>query len=612
MFKYENLSNTVKKSPVDTAENILANGWSRRGYPVCLLSSIPWAMKDSSERSWNFLIHCLDMIDPLLKSYDVTGNLKWLHATKGVIFDWVEFSESQEDNDESMLWYDMAVGIRAYRLAYFYEQAVLNELMSESERSALWKSMLAHAKYLQAESNIIFHNNHGLYQVAGQLAMGRRLFNLDEIMQHSLELGKQRLETMITQQFAEDGIHKEHSPDYHRMVYETLKAMDEAELIDPKWKPHLVKIEKALANFITPSGNIVNFGDSDSRAMRIKPRHAKAKWQTTEMAYVVTNGELGNIESGLTVYEQGGYFVIRDFLDAGHYQDSSYLAQIAAFHSRAHKHADDLSFVWSEFGVDIILDAGRYGYLGKAEQGSDLWKDGYWYSDPNRVYVESTKAHSTLEFNGENYQRKAIKPYGSAIGRSHSICVDGKMLYAIETECKHSSSIKRSRLIIYSPRDFLIIVDWFKDYSDDVHHVKQWFQVSPELNLVENSCVLAFSNQKMPKLFVDTLISDFKFGRASKGETDISGNPCSGWWSPGERKITPCTSIFFETENQLSTASAATILTFSEKSDFLPLQSDINVSGRKGVLRWFNSGRKNELRFSRQINDGIQLDFTRK
>ena len=45
------------------------------------------------------------------------------------------------------------------------------------------------------------------------------------------------------------------------------------------------------------------------------------------------------------------------------FKNSSYLAQTCAFHSRVHKHADDLSLIWWEHGHQILIDPGKYGYL---------------------------------------------------------------------------------------------------------------------------------------------------------------------------------------------------------------------------------------------------------
>ena len=47
---------------------------------------------------------------------------------------------------------------------------------------------------------------------------------------------------------------------------------------------------------------------------------------------------------------------------------------------------------------------------GRTKPGTELWKQGFWYGDPNRVFVESTHAHNTVEVGGESYNRSPVPP----------------------------------------------------------------------------------------------------------------------------------------------------------------------------------------------------------
>ncbi len=58
------------------------------------------------------------------------------------------------------------------------------------------------------------------------------------------EAGQQglvRLEKMLAQQFTPEGVHREHSPGYHLMVYKTLKEIMASGLID---QPKIVEISR--------------------------------------------------------------------------------------------------------------------------------------------------------------------------------------------------------------------------------------------------------------------------------------------------------------------------------------------------------------------------------
>ncbi len=156
-----------------------------------------------------------------------------------------------------------------------------------------------------------------------------------------------------------------------------------------------------------------------------------------------------------------------------------YFAQTASFHSRVHKHADDLSFVWSDRGLPILVDPARFAYSGKTERGSDLAKQGFWYADPKRIYVESTRAHNTVEIDGRSYNRTRT-PYSSALRYA------GEQDGLIVTECHHrpAGTVLHIRLLTLAPGRFLLVVDWLFDRSGTAHDFRQHVHFHPDWHVV--------------------------------------------------------------------------------------------------------------------------------
>src|SRR5699024_2072857 len=96
-----------------------------------------------------------------------------------------------------------------------------------------------------------------------------------------------------------------------------------------------------LGWMVQPDGTLVQFGDSpetlivDADADSIDPA----------TAYVLSGGQRGTSPSEeLAVFHDGGYAFVRSPQPSAQHrlEEGSYLAFSAAFHSRAHKHADDL------------------------------------------------------------------------------------------------------------------------------------------------------------------------------------------------------------------------------------------------------------------------------
>nr|WP_302477414.1 heparinase II/III family protein [Achromobacter animicus] len=593
---------------VHKADEILSQGWSPRGYETVHLDRpLPWKMVSQEKRSHNFHIHCLDMLDPLLRAHSQTLNPKYLTASLAVIIDWIEKNSDCGGADVSpFAWYDMAVGMRAYRLAYAYEQCESNELLSDELRGRLWGSLEQHAAYLANDKNIAFHNNHGYYQVAGQIAMGRRFAPQSAVMKQALAQGRSRLKVMLEQQFASDGVHREHSPDYHRMVYDTLKALIDAGLIeDEETIEFAARVEEALSWFVFPNQHIVNFGDSDFRSLSRSEKIADKKWCTPEMKFWASGGLVGGLSKETTrTFKEGGYWVARKpGEDASDLSSYSYLALNAAFHSRTHKHADDLSFVWFDRKTNLLVDAGRYGYIGKTEQESALWKEGHWYSDPWRVYCESTRAHNTLEFDGRNGVRKGAKPYGSALGRSGS---DASGLVWAEAECKQFSSIRHARVLCFMPGQWLVVFDWFHDNADSRHAVKQWFHLGHELQLLaDREQFLASVPGSAQFLRVASLLAGPKPSQPHIGEEQPA---IQGWWSPRERDIVP-NYAFNYSLSDAATGAFATLFSFSDVLTPDTEWSKVNQSGRKGQFRWRDANQTHELWIERPADGEMTVKY---
>lgn len=604
MYPYECISGLRPDQALKRAEKVIKGGWRCGRYPaVELMGDIPWDFSDHEMRSWNYHIHSWDMIDSLLLAHTVSKDDQWLAPCLRVVFDWLSYLERERVSPFS--WYDMAVGLRAYRLAYIYDVASSSCLLDSACLDRMWQALLMHAEYLSKDENIVFSNNHGYYQVAGQLAMGRRFARQSNEMDFAWRQGEERLKRMLKQQFTSEGGHREHSPDYHLMVYGTLRGLINAGLIlDEDVLGEIGRIEECLSWFITPSQVIANFGDSSAKVVSDSSGIAAERWVTPNMQYFASQGQVGERSDGsMRVFEDTGYFVVRhpDRNFPERPERDCYLAQMAAFHSRTHKHADDLSFIWSDRGHALLVDAGRYGYVGKVEKGSALWSDGYWYGDPNRVYCESTRAHNALEFDLINYPRKGRKPYGSALRR----WLEKDGLYAVETECRHFTGVRHFRLLVLCPGQWLVVLDWFKDGLLRNHDVRQWFHFAPELQCEHDAMgrLVRLPDSPQPLRVVPLL--SCQVSADYRGQT---GELMQGWFSPAERVMVPATA-FNHALKGVSQGTIATLFSFSEQLRVEPAVTEVNATAREGRLGWRDERGQHVLIFSRPQDGEISVEL---
>lgn len=606
IYSYEQITNLAPTKAVRKSDEALLEGWGRRQYAALNLSKpIPWALTNPDLRSWNFYIHSLDMIDTLLAAHSQTADLRYLTPALRIGLDWVSTHPRQAEGVSPMAWYDMAVGLRAYRLGYLYQAADQAGLLDAAQKAALWSSLHEHRAELADDANIAFHNNHGYFQVAGQLALGRRFREVSQPMAALHDQGVHRLRRMLDQQFGVDGVHREHSPDYHRMVADTLLGLVRAGLVeDPKLLGRVDAIENALAWFVTPDGTITNFGDSDSRKMTYSADGASRKWTTPLMRAVASNGATGKgWPRGLRQFPETGYAVVRcpDPVAADDITRDTYLAQTAAFHSRTHKHCDDLSFIWHDGGQPLLVDAGRYGYIGKTETGSDLWQEGFWYSDPMRMFMESTRAHNTLEFDGLNAQRKGVKPYGSALVQA---CQKDEV-YCIETRSKQHRSIWHDRVLLLRPSQWLVVFDVYTDNLKAPHDVRQWFHLAPGHNAVQVADGYDVGLKDGSQMALRSLIGTPDSGPVISGR---EADPIQGWWSDKERSVMPADALCF-TQTGEASGVFATLLTLSAGGDVVVEKGRSNVTGRKAQFAWSDRFGRHSIAFER--GDGLfSLDYS--
>lgn len=606
---YEGFYAVPPRKAINLANKELARGKASGGnfIEIDLYKSIDWEGLLSKGRSYNFHVHSWDMLEYLLTAYHITRELRFLNPCLDIALAWIDKFPNPPSNS-TFAWYDMAVGLRAYRLAYILDAIVRVPIIEKAVIAKLTNYVQTHASELANEANIKFHNNHGIFQVAGQLALSRRLQVLPGMEKYNRQ-AKKHFRTMLKQQFSDEGIHLEHSPDYAHTVHKVLSSITQSGLVrDQRIISFTNKLEKNLAWFITPSGHLARVGDSDGRKL-FGVESKFRQWRSSEMKFINSGGKIGKLSKNkVQAFDNSGYFIVRDPVprNEGEYKSASYLLQMLGFHSRVHKHADDLSFIWYDRSKKILVDAGRYGYVGKTEPNSVPWKKGFWYSDPNRMYVESTRAHNTVEIDGESYERRKRSPYGSALlnwGKTD----DG--IFFSESEVKHFHSIRHVRVLFFLPREWLIVFDWLWDNKEHPHDYRQWFHFSPEITVekLENQYSANWSELKKP-LRLCSLVNTPIMTDIFLGESEPR---MQGWSSPSRLAIEPNPALAFEVHKSPS-AIFSTLFTFSKKVSPVLNNNFVSGSGRQGNFAWLADDSIHQINFSRSRGQKMLITYNRR
>ena len=464
---YLNESTTFHSNPLESAMKSIEKGHLAQGIRIKLETPVNWQKYSSDSRSVRYKIQAWGGLDAILHYDSLEHDDKMFNKAFSHIMDWINFFII-DDNDDDFAWYDMAVGQRASKLAYAIRRAIeKNENIEDI--AAMIVCAEIHLRELMEEEKIAEHSNHGLFQMAGLLAIGKSLPLLTNSV-HASSFAMTKIKSMLKNHFTEDYLHKEHSPMYHIFMTNYVSILLNSGFMSGSHE--FVKLAKgaieAASWFAQPDGMILQFGDTPNI-----PIVERANFQLHKYRNRVT------APNGLKFFEEGGLVV------HSHYSESNgpqgYLAFNGGFHSRQHKHADDFNIQLFNNGVDILVDPGTFTYQ---------------YDLPERMYVESTRAHNCLEIDGLNYSRYRADAFGNAI---KSVLEVGDCI-VIEAEVRRKRlvspqipnnkikiedaidvNIFHRRKIIYHPDNYMLVIDLMS--SEQAHSYRQWYKINPELKI---------------------------------------------------------------------------------------------------------------------------------
>lgn len=527
---------------------VLDDGWKFAHFDTVPVRQIEdWSPYGKYHRSWGFHLHAWEFMDPILLSFEESQDIVWLEDAVRIALGWIERHTETDEVDDEMAWYDMSLALRTPRLlALLHRASRYDELHAESLMLA--QAFALHLSELGRERAFNPGNNHGFYTAVSQVHAAKYA-GMFSTAPTTREQGEQRLNQMAKSQFAADGVHLEHSPDYHRMLLKSFeRAVADGLIEDPEVQDRVERAAHVLGWMIQPDGALVQFGDSPET--KLVGKGARSIDPHTQ--FILSEGEEGiPPTSELAVFSDGGYAFVRSPQPdgKGSPRDSGYLAFSAAFHSRAHKHADDLNVVWFDRGQQILTDSGRFGYGDLLPPDSPLRKEGYYYAAAERQYVEGTMAHNTVMLDGVNQDRRSRTAYGSGLGE----CRQTATGFDLTGRVQHGDYIHRRRLL-YRPASELSIKDSLFSRTPEERSAISWLNLDGAFELEQSGAEPIFVSPdgkfRLKLHSTGTLIEPVR------GQQE----PLRGWRSRKDNSLEPTWSIGFAVTFTERTSIETTLL----------------------------------------------------
>jgi hypothetical protein len=567
---------------LEYAERIMADGFEyggRSSFPLDV--PIDWAADPFEDRNWCYALNSWNFLRAGTEAYTNEPREDLAVFARRIVLDWIEQCMHGTTTNE-FSWYDMVVGKRAAVLAVVVDEALRNPDVSDHALLRLLFAARLHAAYLSERDRIIWHTNHGIYQLAGLLALASSVPELRHSQEHR-EFAAQGLTQIFTSHFTDEGIHREHSPVYHFIIVNLLEAVLKTGWLQQQTE--LASLARAAGDnvvwMVHPNGALVRVGDAD--LLMAEERQLQ---RNEAIRFVLSRGQEGRMpRSQFAIFPQSGYAAFRGPWDHSPYEEAPFLFFSAAFHSRAHKQADDFTFEWSELGRVLVCDSGRYGYN---------------YEELGREYVESTRAHNTVEIDERDYSRRALDAFGSAI----TAWGESEGTYFLEANLHRETHFRtrHRRILVFRPGNWLAVMDLLS--SPRRHRFTQWFHFDPDLSFGGDALTFQAAIPDTGKTLVVTPLSgaDSLTAQCVRGQKEPR---LQGWMSLTPNTLTPNCAVGYSTEGRK--AFFVTLMSICDPETELapgapvaqakgePLKARWEVDGHEVGFDYITQGRKRRL-----------------
>jgi hypothetical protein len=457
------------------------------------------------DRSWLFRHHSLVSLAYLIDSYYVDKNTQKVYLALEIAGKW--FNANYPQSPSVMGWHDHSTALRLLHIVKLY--LVISELEDQESLNNLEMLAEKHMEKLADPEFYMPKHNHGLDQDMILYLASSVLKNLPNSLKW-IDLAIMRFWQQVNHLFAEDGSYLEHSPRYIYILLERLlnfqkilMKVDERE--GTALKEKIIKVTRFFIYSLHPDGTSPTIGDTELISFNLN----RDRWEIIpEDLYNILESikKVNDVKITLPLdafYQDGGYAFFRS--DWANNEQTTQLIFYSAFHSRVHKHHDDLSILIYGHGKPLLIDAGKFSYQ---------------YDREERQYVTSSYGHNTVRINDSETDLARL-----------NINKSGLLSYLNTKNIGYASGFHtlvkgttHRRMIFYFKPGEVIILDRVKSNRRINNEII--FNLHSDLisTKVDNKIIGYFEGK--PEIFIENLLGDSNYTKL-RGQT----NPLKGWSS---------------------------------------------------------------------------------
>jgi hypothetical protein len=398
-YREQAVSPRSSNDPQPAADEILKDRFTFYGLPDTIprrpQGGLDWDYRGpTNDREWAWGLNRFSHFSTLLSAYEATGNIKYVQAIDGHLQDWVIANPYPGKKSTTGPWRGLEIALRQTHWRRVFIGLQNTDAFTPATRILMLSILPDHAHYLQN-----YHAQHGNWvamEMNGLTTIAETYFEFTlagEWVDYAVDT---MTESFIDQVYP-DGPQTELTSHYHSNAYNNFKRFYErvrklgVELPDI-WPNLLERMANYTAYSMRPNGHGVLNNDSDYDYNRDRILGAATEYGREDWRYIATNGVQGRKpESPSVFFPWAGQAILRD----GWGVDAVWIFFDVGPLGTGHRHDDKLHVSLHAYGRDLLVDSGRYSYVG------DEW----------RPFFKGSFAHNVVLVDGREQRRQPDRVY---------------------------------------------------------------------------------------------------------------------------------------------------------------------------------------------------------
>ncbi|MBI2421640.1 MAG: alginate lyase family protein [Candidatus Hydrogenedentes bacterium] len=346
-----------------------------------------------NDKEWAWALNRHFHLGWLLEAYAMTGDTKYAAAWDAHVRDWILQNPFAEPNANPLVWRGLETFFRVRAWAAGFHALQRDPAFTPVTRILLLSSIPDHARYLRN-----FHKETSNWIAMELNGLASAGIGWPEFKEAAgwVDYGVARLTEELAAQVYPDGAQMELTSHYHRVTLNNFQAITDlmrkaGREAPPAFSETVARMWDYLAYTLNPQGYSPLNNDSDldrngPGVLAMAESLGRPDW-----TWIASNGARGTQPEGLPsrVFPWAGQLVMRSGWD----RDAQWAFFDAGPMGIGHYHADKLHVSVSAHGRDILVDGGRYSYVG-----------GRW-----REYFTGSASHNVILVDGKGQAKHPLK-----------------------------------------------------------------------------------------------------------------------------------------------------------------------------------------------------------